>query len=125
VAIDLFFMTGDRGYLDIGVECDLSTGDPFEAAGNLLGAVTGFTSEHVQGELNWYSQERGYPLSYLAGNHLAWALKADVIEANRGKLDGRELDRSFHETYLESGNMPLSFLRRVFAERGLIPLPSA
>jgi uncharacterized protein (DUF885 family) len=119
VAIDLFFMTGERDYLDIGVACDLSCGDPFEAAGNLLGAVTGFTSEHVQGELNWYSQERGYPLSYLAGNHLAWALKDDVIEANRGKLEGRELDRSFHETYLESGNMPLSFLRRVFAERGL------
>ncbi len=120
VAIDLFFMTGDRGYLDIGEDCDRSPDDPFEAAGNLLGAVTGFTSEHVQGELNWYSQERGCPLSYLAGNHLAWELKDDVIEANRPRLEGRDLDRVFHATYLESGNMPLSFLRRVFAERGLL-----
>ncbi len=120
VAIDLFFMTGDRGYLDIGVDCDRSSEDPFVAAGNLLSAVTGFTNEHVQGELNWYSQERGYPLSYLAGNYLAWELKGDVIEANRPKLEGRELDRVFHDTYLEAGNMPLSFLRRVFAERGLL-----
>ena len=120
VAIDLFFMTGDRGYLDIGVDCDLSSDDPFEAAGNLLAVVTGFTPEHVRGELNWYSQERGYPLSYLAGNHLAWALKNDVIETNRGQLEERDLDRVFHDTYLAAGNMPMSFLRRVFADRGLL-----
>ncbi len=120
VAIDLFFMTGDRGYLDIGVDCDRSSDDPFEAAGNLLSRVTGFTSDHVRGELNWYSQERGYPLSYLAGNNLTWALKNEVIAANRGHLEERDLDRVFHDTYLEAGNMPMSFLRRVFAKRGLI-----
>jgi len=121
VAIDLFFMTGDKKYLDVGVDCDLSSDDPFEAAGNLLAAVTGFVPSRVQAELNWYSQERGYPLSYLTGNHLVWELKRDVISAQSGQLEGMELDRLFHRTFLEAGNMPVSFLRRVFQEKEILP----
>jgi len=120
VAIDLFFMTGERGYLDVGVECDREADDPFEAAGSLLEAVTGFVPGRVQAELNWYSQERGYPLSYLAGNHLVWKLKHDVEEAQQGRLEGRDLDRAFHRTFLEAGSMPVSLLRRVFARKGLL-----
>lgn len=120
VAIDLFFMSGDKSYLEVGVKCDLSSDDPFVAAGNLLFAVTGFVPSRVQAELNWYSQERGYPLSYLTGNHLVWTLKRDVARAQRGRLEGRELDRAFHRIYLESGNMPVSFLRRVFVHHGLL-----
>lgn len=120
VAIDLFFLTGDRNYLDVGVDCDFNDGDPFVAAGNLLQKVTGFTPGRVQAELNWYSQERGYPLSYLTGNRLVWQLKADVAAANRGELEGTELDRKFHRTFLEAGNMPVSFLRRVFEHEGLL-----
>ena len=121
VAIDLFFMTGDKGFLDVGVDCDLSSDDPFVAAGNLLQAVTGFVPGRVQAELNWYSQERGYPLSYLTGNHLVWALKAELAEANRGRLEGLALDRAFHRIYLESGNMPVRWLWRVFRHHGLLP----
>jgi uncharacterized protein (DUF885 family) len=120
VAIDLFFMTGIRDYLDVGVAADISPEDPFEAAGNLLTAVTGFVPGRVQAELNWYSQERGYPLSYLTGNRLVWQLKNDVSLAQRGRVEGPELDRLFHRHYLESGNMPLSFLRRVFVHEGLL-----
>ncbi|MEL6178645.1 MAG: DUF885 family protein [Myxococcota bacterium] len=119
VAIDLFFMSGDRDLLDIGMPCDLSPKDPFKAAGNLLRAVTGFVPGRVEAELNWYSQERGYPLSYLTGNHLIWALKSEVAQASADK--GLDLDRQFHRLYLESGNMPLTFLRRVFVHRGLLP----
>ena len=107
-------MSGDKSYLEVGVDCDLSSDDPFVAAGKLLFEVTGFVPGRVQAELNWYSQERGYPLSYLTGNHLVWSLKRDLERAQRGKLEGRELDRVFHRVYLESGNMPVSFLRRVF-----------
>lgn len=120
VAIDLFFMSGDKRYLDVGVECDLSSDDPFVAAGHLLYAVTGFVPGRVQAELNWYSQERGYPLSYLTGNHLVWQIKRDLAQAQRGKLEGRDLDREFHRVYLESGNMPVSFLRRVLEQQGLL-----
>ncbi len=121
VAIDLFFMTGDKGFLDVGVDCDLSSDDPFVAAGSLLQAVTGFVPGRVRAELNWYSQERGYPLSYLTGNHLVWQLKADLAAANRGRLEGLPLDRAFHRTYLASGNMPVRWLWRVFRHEGLLP----
>lgn len=120
VAIDLYFMTGDKKYLDVGINCDLSSDDPFVAAGNLLQAVTGFVPERVQAELNWYSQERGYPLSYLTGNRMVWELKADLAKAQEGKLEGRDLDRRFHDIYLHSGNMPLTFLRRVFEHEGML-----
>ncbi|HET6610837.1 MAG TPA: DUF885 family protein [Kofleriaceae bacterium] len=120
VAIDLFFMTGDRSYLEVGVDCDLSPADPFVAAGNLLQKVTGFVPGRVEAELNWYSQERGYPLSYLTGNRMVWELKAEVAKKQAGRLEGLDLDRAFHRLYLESGNMPLRFLRRVFAEANLI-----
>ena len=117
VVIDLYFMTGDPEYLEIGVEFDRSSDDPFERAGALLAAVTGFEPARVQAELNWYSSRRGYPLSYLTGNHLVWALKED-LEAKNGS--GLELDRTFHDIYLRSGNMPLTMLRRVFEHRGLL-----
>ncbi len=120
VAIDLFFMTGDRKYLDVGIDCDTSSPDPFVAAGALLRAVTGFVPGRVQAELNWYSQERGYPLSYLTGNRLVLALKRDVARAAAGKLEGLALDRRFHEVYLRAGNMPLRFVRRVFEHEGLL-----
>ncbi len=120
VAIDLFFMTGDKKYLDVGVDCDISSDDPFVAAGNLLAAVTGFVPGRVQAELNWYSQERGYPLSYLTGNKIVWEMKADMAKAQAGKLEGQALDRRFHEVYLHSGNMPLPYLRRVLVHEKLL-----
>lgn len=120
VGIDLFFMTGDKSYLELGVPCDLSSDDPFEAAGSLLQAVTGFTAGRVQAELNWYSLERGYPLSYLAGNRLVWQLRRDVAASPAG-LEGLALDRRFHDVFLRAGSMPVAMLRRVFAHEGLLP----
>jgi uncharacterized protein (DUF885 family) len=120
VAIDLFFMSGDKKYLEVGVDCDLSSDDPFVCAGNLLAAVTGFVPGRVQAELNWYSQERGYPLSYLTGNRIVWGMKEEIAKAQAGKLEGRDLDRRFHDVYLHSGNMPLPFLRRVLVHEELL-----
>jgi uncharacterized protein (DUF885 family) len=113
-------MTGEKSFLDVGVDCDLSASDPFVAAGDLLQAVTGFTPTRIQAELNWYSQERGYPLSYLTGNHLVWQLKHDLEESKRGELQGLDLDRQFHRAYLKAGNMPLTFLRRAFVHQRLL-----
>lgn len=120
VAIDLYFMTGEVRYLDIGVDVDLSSSDPFENAARLLQKVTGYVPARVQAELNWYSQERGYPLCYLTGNKLVWELKAALIKAQKGRLEGLELDKIFHKIYLQSGNMPLSYLRKVFEHEMLI-----
>lgn len=120
VAIDLYFMTGDRDYLEVGVDFDRDAEAPFGLAGSLLQAVTGFTPGRVEAELNWYSQERAYPLSYLAGNRMVWALKRDLEQAQAGRRSQEEIDRLFHATYLKEGNMPVAFLRRVFEERGLL-----
>lgn len=109
VAIDLYFMTGDKKYLDIGVEADFSSEDVFENAGNLLQKVTGFVDGRVAGELNWYSQERGYPLSYLTGNYLVWDLKDKFTQKYPGKSQN-EIDKLFHCKLLEAGNMPVSLL---------------
>ena len=120
VAIDLYFMTGDAAYLEVGVPLGRLGSDPFANAAALLGPVTGFTPSRLQGELNWYSQSRGYPLSYLTGNRLTWQLKRDVAAAQTGKLEGLALDRAFHRAYLEAGAMPLTFLRKVFENKGLL-----
>ncbi len=120
VAIDLYFMTGDASYLEVGVDFDRSDSDPFVLAGRLLQAVTGFGPGRVEAELNWYSQERAYPLSYLTGNRLVWKLKEDVERRHGHAWSRAELDRRFHETFLKAGNMPVSYLRRVFEHQGLV-----
>ena len=120
VAIDLYFMTGEKKYLEVGIDADVSSADPFVNAGVLLQKVTGFVAGRVETELNWYSQERGYPLSYLTGNKLVWDLKKDFAEKQKGHLADREMDQLFHKIYLESGNMPLTFLRRVFKHNQLL-----
>ncbi|ADN76668.1 protein of unknown function DUF885 [Ferrimonas balearica DSM 9799] len=114
VAIDLYFMTGQRHYLDIGYPVDTSSDDPFVNAGRLLKVVTGFTDGRVQGELNWYSQEPGYPMSYLVGNVLMWQLKRDFVH------DGNALarDRAFHREVLACGNLPMAMVRARLAQRG-------
>jgi uncharacterized protein (DUF885 family) len=114
VGIDLYFMTGDRGYLDIGYGLQFNDDDPFANAATLLIAATGFSAGRAQAELNWYSQERAYPLSYLVGNHLVWQLKSDFQRATAGTMSSDEQDRAFHRIYLESGNMPVAHLRKVF-----------
>lgn len=100
VGIDLYFMSGDKGYLDIGLGLDFNSADPFENAAKLLKSVTGFSDARAQGELNWYSQESGYPLSYLIGNHLMLQLK------NKLDLD----DFEFHKYILSLGKVPLSYI---------------
>ena len=117
VGIDLFFMTGDPTYLQLDGFEPPESDDPFVRAGALLQSVTGFVDARVQAELNWYSRERGYPLSYLTGNHLIWSLKRD-FEDRHGI--GHATDRLFHETILSSGNVPIHLLRTEFVQHNLI-----
>lgn len=121
VAIDLYFMTGEKDYLDVGVDTKLLSRNPFTNAGNLLRKVTGFTPHRTKSELNWYSQTPGYPLSYLVGNKMVWKLKEDFTAAQAGRLRGLDVDRKFHQTYLQAGCMPLKYLRQVFENQGYIP----
>ena len=120
VGIDLYFMTGDAQFLDVGLELDFSAEDPFENAARLLKAATGFTDGRVQAELNWYSKEQCYPLSYLTGNRMVWELKNELIAANPKQLNTEDLDREFHRIYLQSGCMPVASLREVFQHEGFL-----
>jgi uncharacterized protein (DUF885 family) len=118
VGIDLYFMTGERDYLDVGLDLGFQengySDDVFDNAAKLLKTATGFTDGRVQAELNWYSSEQSYPLSYLTGNRLVWQLKQDIQAANKKDLGSLALDQAFHKVYLESGCMPVENLRSVF-----------
>ncbi len=120
VGIDLFFMTGDKKYLELGFDLDYTDEDPFVNAGKLLKEATGFTDGRVQAELNWYSTERGYPLSYLTGNQMVWALKQDIVTQNKKQLALEELDKEFHRIFLLSGCMPVNSLRKVYEHEGFL-----
>lgn len=105
VFIDLYFMTGDVKYLNYDGDSTFSSADPFENAAIVLKHFTGFSDERIQGELNWYSQESGYPLSYLYGKIRFSELKE--IYKNK-HLSSTDLD--FHSWFLSQGNIPLDFL---------------
>ena len=121
IAIDLFFMSGDRSYLDVGVACDTTSPDPFRAAAELLKAVTGFSEARAQAELNWYSTNRGIPLTYLTGNKLVWDLKREVMAHVGSSMNELELDRAFHRVFLEAGLMPVKFMRSIYQREQLLP----
>jgi uncharacterized protein (DUF885 family) len=124
VGIDLYFMTGERDYLDVGLDLGFEqngySDDVFDNAAKLLKTATGFTDGRVQAELNWYSSEQSYPLSYLTGNRLVWQLKQDIQAANKKELEPLALDQAFHKVYLESGCMPVENLRTIFEQQGYL-----
>jgi uncharacterized protein (DUF885 family) len=114
VAIDLYFMSGNKKYLDLGYELDFNSEDPFVNAAKLLKHQTGFVDARVEAEINWYSQERGYPLSYLTGNYLVWELKKKFSDLYKSKVNSSiEVDREFHKRFLTAGNMPISVLEKI------------
>ena len=110
----LIFYDGRLNVLELDGFIPPSSDDPFVKAGALLQSVTGFVDARVQAELNWYSRERGYPLSYLTGNHLMWSLKKTYIERHGA---GLETDRQFHRSILREGNVPLALLHELFESR--------
>ena len=107
VGIDLYFMTGNIAYLEVGLDLKFDSQDPFVNAAKLLKEATGFTDGRVQAELNWYSTEQSYPLSYLTGNRMVWKLKNEIIQSNKKNLSSIEIDQAFHRIFLESGFMPV------------------
>ncbi|MFT6905852.1 MAG: hypothetical protein ACJAS1_002515 [Oleiphilaceae bacterium] len=120
VGIDLYFMTSNKDFLNVGLDLNFDSDDVFVNAATLLKAATGFTDGRVHAELNWYSTEQSYPLSYLTGNRMVWQLKEDIQKTNKKALDTLALDQAFHEVYLSSGCMPVESLRSVFNNLGFL-----
>jgi uncharacterized protein (DUF885 family) len=117
VAIDLYFMTGMDSYLNV-IDNFTPRGDtPFARAKSLLIKATGFTDARSEGELNWYSRERGYPMCYLMGNRMVHDLKADLLTSLG---DAGQANRIFHEQYLQQGTMTIPLLRKVLRHKGFL-----
>ena len=89
------------------VDVKLSQGEmTFEDAVKILVEETGMSEDAAQAEVNWYTQEPGYPLSYLLGKHLLLQLKEEVQQQMGDKFD----ERLFHDTITANGYLPISIL---------------
>jgi uncharacterized protein (DUF885 family) len=75
---------------------------------------TGFEPANARAEVRRYTYTPGYQLSYLLGKVLILGLRE---EERRRRGDAFSL-RSFHDTLLRYGSLPISFHRRVLREEG-------
>ena len=83
-----------------------------EEATDFLVAQTNFEGANARAEVNRYTYTPTYQLSYLLGKILLLQLRTD--EQNR--LGSRFDLRTFHDTLLNNGSLPISFHRRLLAE---------
>jgi uncharacterized protein (DUF885 family) len=74
---------------------------------------TGFERPAAVAEVNWYTAEPTYPLSYLYGRHMIEQLRADVAR----RMGPAFSLKFFHDTFIYGGTMPVSFTRRLFETR--------
>jgi uncharacterized protein (DUF885 family) len=72
---------------------------------------TGFERPNAAAEVHWYTYRPTYPMSYLLGKALLLRLRDD----EKQRLGDRFSLRSFHDTMLREGSLPISFQRRVLA----------
>ncbi|MFX0209159.1 MAG: DUF885 domain-containing protein, partial [Candidatus Hodarchaeota archaeon] len=94
------------------VDVKLHTGQmTFDEAKEFMIQEIGMDENAVVSELSWYTAQPGYPLSYLLGKLLLLEVRDHVKE----KLGEKFTDQFFHNTFLESGGMPIHFLKRFFA----------
>jgi uncharacterized protein (DUF885 family) len=85
----------------------------FEEAVEFLVRETSMPRESAVAEVKRYTFTPGQPLSYLLGKHLILRLREDVQ-----KRMGENFSlKFFHDALLQSGNLPISFLERVFEHK--------
>ena len=76
---------------------------------------TSFERANARSEVQWYTYRPTYPLSYLLGRTLLLELRADE---QRSLGEAFSL-KSFHDTLLRNGSLPISFHRRLLAGEGV------
>jgi uncharacterized protein (DUF885 family) len=84
-----------------------------DEATDFLVEHTSFERPNAHAEAQWYTYRPTYPLSYLLGRTLLLGLRAD----EQRRLGDRFSLKDFHDTLLRSGSIPISFHRRLLAER--------
>jgi uncharacterized protein (DUF885 family) len=83
-----------------------------DEATDFLVSHTSFETANARAEVNRYTYTPTYQLSYLLGKVLLLQLRAD----EQKRLGSRFDLRSFHDTLLDSGSLPISFHRRLLRE---------
>jgi uncharacterized protein (DUF885 family) len=74
---------------------------------------TSFERPNARAEAQWYTYRPTYPLSYLLGRTLLLGLRGE----EQRRLGDRFSLKQFHDTLLRNGAIPISFHRRLLAER--------
>ena len=84
-----------------------------DEATDFIVAQTNFERPNAHAEAQWYTYRPTYPLSYLLGRTLLLGLRAD----EQRRLGDAFSIKAFHDTLLQNGSIPISFHRRLLAER--------
>ncbi|MFX0085853.1 MAG: DUF885 domain-containing protein [Candidatus Hodarchaeota archaeon] len=82
----------------------------FDEAKDFMITEIGMNEQAVLAELKRYTFTPGYQFSYLLGKFMILELRDEVKQ----KMGSLYSDRFFHNTILESGGIPIEFLRRLF-----------
>ncbi|MFX1285750.1 MAG: DUF885 domain-containing protein [Promethearchaeota archaeon] len=82
----------------------------FDEAHAFMVEEVGMDEQAVNSELTWYTYRPGYPLSYLFGK----ISLLDLRDYVRERLKDKYSNQFFHNTILESGGIPIHFLKRLF-----------
>lgn len=85
----------------------------FEEAVEFLIRETGMPRESALAEVKRYTFTPGQPLSYLLGKHLILQLRENV----RSRMGQSFSLKFFHDTLLQAGNMPITFMERIFERK--------
>ena len=93
------------------VDVKLSRGEMrFEEAVDMLMKEATLSREAAISEVRWYTQQPGYPLSYLLGKHLILQLREEF----KRKMGAKFTDKFFHDTITANGYLPIAMVRSIF-----------
>ena len=82
-------------------------------AGDFLIQHTAFERPHAMAEVNRYTTQPTYALSYMLGKVLLLRLRAD----EQARLGSAFSLKEFHDSMLREGTLPISFQRRLLVDR--------
>jgi len=85
-----------------------------DEATDFLVEQTHFQRSVAKAEVDWYTNRPTYPLSYLLGRELLLRLRAD----ERRRLGDAFDLKTFHDSLLDAGSLPISFQRRLLQGEG-------
>lgn len=93
------------------VDVKLSRGEMrFEEAVDMLMKEAAMSREAATAEVRRYTQEPGYPLSYLLGKHLILQLREEI----KRKMGAKFTDKFFHDTITANGYLPIAIVKNIF-----------